>query len=112
EPACTGTAADDARRAVPDDARAQLRELVRRVAAGEHVEHVLELRSRKLREWIGAAHEGVQVSDLDLVVGADRADLLREHVVRIAWDLRLLDGAFLHPLDDDRALEEICAVLR
>ena len=36
---------DDSRGAVPDDPRPQLGELVRRVAAGEHVEHVLELHS-------------------------------------------------------------------
>ncbi len=43
EPARAGAAADDAARPVPDDARPQLGELVGRIAAGEHVEHVLEL---------------------------------------------------------------------
>ena len=45
EPSRTTTAANHARRAVPDDARSQLRELVGRIATGQHVEHVLELRS-------------------------------------------------------------------
>jgi len=38
--------AENARGAVPDDARPQLGELVRRVAAGEHVQDVLELGAR------------------------------------------------------------------
>src|SRR5262249_6460521 len=45
QPARAGATADRAAGAVPDDARPQLGELVRRVAAGEHVEHVLELRA-------------------------------------------------------------------
>jgi hypothetical protein len=51
--------AHDAGRPVPDDARPELGELVRRVAAGEHVEHVLELCARQVCEWIRAAHERV-----------------------------------------------------
>ena len=45
EALCAGAAANHTRRAVPDDARSQLRELVGRIATGQHVEHVLELRS-------------------------------------------------------------------
>ena len=41
--------AQGARRPLPHDARAQLRELVRRVAPGEQVEHVLELLPRAAR---------------------------------------------------------------
>ena len=47
--------ADRAAGAVPDDPRPQLGELVGRVAAGEHVEHVLELRAREVGERVGAA---------------------------------------------------------
>ena len=43
EPPRAVAAADRAAGAVPDDPRPQLGELVGRVAAGEHVEHVLEL---------------------------------------------------------------------
>jgi hypothetical protein len=45
QPAHARPAADHAGGAVPDDPRLELRELVRRIAAGEHVEHVVELRS-------------------------------------------------------------------
>src|SRR5581483_8046562 len=106
EPPRARPAADHSRGAVPDDARPQLRELVRRVAAREHVEDVLELRPREIRERIGAADEFVQLPDLDLLVGADRDDLLGEDVERVARDLRLLDRARAHPLRDDRGLEE------
>src|SRR5581483_1541289 len=51
------TAADHAGAAVPDDPRPELGELVRRVAAGQHVEHVLELHARELGERIRAADE-------------------------------------------------------
>ena len=46
--------AQRARRALPDDARPQLGELVGRIAAGEQVEHVLELLARELAVGIGA----------------------------------------------------------
>ena len=103
---------DDTGGAVPDDPRPQLGELVRRVAAGEHVEHVLELRPREPGERVRTAHELVQVVDGDLVVGADRDDLLREHVERVARDLRLLDQALAHRLRDDGGLEQVGAELR
>ena len=98
--------------AVPDDARPQLRELVRRVAAGEHVEHVLELRTRELLERIGARDERVQIVDAHLFVDGDRDDLLRQHVEGVAWDLRLLDLAAAHRARDDRGLEQVGAELR
>src|SRR5581483_8973720 len=99
--------ADHARGAIPDDARTQLRELVRRIAAREHVEDVLELDAREIRERIRAAHEAVQLVDLDLLVRAHRDDLLREHVQRISRDLRLLDRARAHALQDDGGLERV-----
>ena len=55
--------ADRARDAVPDDPRAQLAELGRRVAAVEHVEHVLELRARQLGERVRARDERVERVD-------------------------------------------------
>ena len=42
---------------IPGDARPQLRELVRGIAAREHVEHALEGRARKIGEGRGAADE-------------------------------------------------------
>ena len=98
--------------AIPDDARAQLGELVRRVTAREHVEHVLELRAREVAERIGALDERVQIVDAQLLVDGDRDDLLREHVERVARDHRLLDRAFAHRARDDRRLEQVGAELR
>ena len=82
-----------AARSVPDDPWAQLGELVRRIPACEHVEDVLELDAREVGEVVGAADEIVQLVDGDLLVGADRDDLLREHVERVARDDGLLDRA-------------------
>ena len=107
QPSRAGATPDDAGRAIPHDPRAELGELVRRVTAREHVEHVLQLRPREVGERIGAAHELVQVVHRDLLLGCDRDDLLREHVERVARDHRLLDPAFEHALDDDRGLEQV-----
>ena len=112
EPPRARPAADHARGAVPDDPRPQLRELVRRIAAGEHVEHVLELLAREVGERVRAADEPVQLVDLDLVLGDDRHDLLRQDVERVARDLRLLDLAAAHRARDDGALEQVAAELR
>ena len=112
KPAGALAPANHARSPIPDDARSQLGELVRGVAAGEHVEHVLELLARERRERVGAADEPVQRRDLDLLVGHDRDDLLGEHVERVARDRRLLDRAVAHRARDDSALEQIGAELR
>src|SRR5256714_427836 len=55
--------------------------------------------------------ELMKLGDLDLLVGADRDDLLREHVERIARDHGLLDRALSHLLGDHRGLEQIGAEL-
>ena len=78
EPARAGPAADDPADPVPDDARPELGELVGRIAAGEHVEDVLERALEQVRERVRAAHERVELVDRDLLVGADGDDLLRE----------------------------------
>ena len=73
--------------AVPDDPRAQLGELGRRVAAVEHVEDVLEQRAPELGERVGAGDEGVQLVDADRLRihgRGHRDDLLGEHVERVA----------------------------
>ena len=102
QPAGAGQAADRPARAIPGDARPQLGELVGRIAAGEHVEHVLQLDAREVGERIRAADELVQIVDRHLLLGADRDDLLREHVERVARDDGLLDRTVPHAAGDDR----------
>ena len=112
QPPGTRAAADDACRAVPDDPRSKLRELVRGVAAGEHVENVLELRPREVGERVRAADELMEVLDRDLLVGADGDHLLREDVERVARDASLLDRALPHRSRDDGRLEQVGPELR
>ena len=106
---------DRPRDPVPDDPRSQLGELGRRVAAVEHVEHVLELLAAELGVAVRAGDERVEVVDGDRLIlgcrGGDRDDLLGEHVERVARDDRRLDLAVAHPLGDDRALEQVGAEL-
>ena len=100
--------------AIPDDARAQLAELLRRVAPVEHVEHVLEQLPAELGEAVGAGDERVQLVDGDdvgLRRGGDRDDLLGEDVERVARHDGRLDPALAHELRDDRALEQVGAEL-
>ena len=54
----------------------------------------------------------MQLGDLDLLVGADGDDVLREDVERVARDLRLLDQPLPHALRDDRRLEQVGPELR
>ncbi len=112
EPARAGPPADHPARAIPDDARPELGELVGGITAREHVEHVLERRARELGEGVRAAHQRVEIVDRDFLVGADRDDLLREDVERVARDLGLLDLTGPHGLRDDGALEQVGAELR
>ena len=111
EPPRAGPTADRAGRAIPDDARSKLCEVVGGIAAREHVEDVLELRARQLGERVRAPHELVHLVDGELLVRADRDDLLREHVQRIPRDARLLDVAVAHRTCHHRRLEEVGPVL-
>ncbi len=97
--------------AIPGEARAQLGELVRRVAPREHVEHALERRARQLGEGRGPAHEIEERVHRDLGVADDGHDLLREDVERVPRVERLLDCALGHARGDGRRGEEIAAVL-
>ena len=97
---------------IPDDPRPQLRELLARVAAVEHVEHAVEQLARELGEGVGVAHQLVQLRHAPVVAGGHhRHDLLGEHVERVARDHGGLDLAVAHPLDHHRALEEVGAEL-
>ena len=98
--------------AIPDDARPQLGELVGGVAAGEHVEHVLELLPREILEGICTGDQQMKVVDRDLGVRGDRDDLLREDVQRVPRYPRLLDLALAHRACDHRRLQQVGAELR
>jgi hypothetical protein len=112
EPSRAFASAHHAPDAIPGDARAELGELFRRVATGQHVEDVLELLPGEIAERIGALHELVELVDGDLLLRADGDDLLRQDVERVPWNLSLLDQAPAHPLDDDRRFEQVGPELR
>ncbi len=96
---------------VPDDPRPQLGEAVGRIAAVEHVEHVLELFAGELVEGLRGGDETLDRVDVPLVHRRHRDQLLGEHVEWVLRDHRLLDRPFAHPLGDDRALEQVGAEL-
>ena len=106
-----GAGADDVRRAIPDDARAQLGELVRRVPARQHVEHALELGPGQVAVGVRPGDERVQVGDVPVVDRRRGHELLGEHVERLAGHARVLDLAAAHALDHDGGLEQVAAVL-
>ncbi len=121
EPACALARADDAGDAVPDDACAQLGELLGGIAPVEHVEHVLEQRAGEGRVGVRAGGKRVEIVDAHSVIGlrppgrgtggCDGDDLLGEHVERVAGDDGGLDQPFVHALGDDGALEQVAAEL-
>ena len=98
--------------AVPDDARLQLGELVGRVAAGEHVEHALELLPRQVAEGLGPNDQGVERIDGPGLHGAGRHDLLGEDVEGVSRDARLLDRPVEHASHDHGRFEQVAAVVR
>ena len=97
--------------AIPHDARPQLAELLRRVAAGQQVEHGGEHVVGDVGETGRAAHEGGQLRHRPLLHGGGGHDLLGQHVERVAQVARLLDEALAHPPHDDGGLEQVAAVL-
>jgi len=103
---------DEPADAIPDHARPQFCEFLGRVAAGQHVEHVLQLLSGEVSERIGAAGQLVQLVDRHLLVGRDRDDLLGEHVERVPRHTGLLDRALAHPAHDHRRLQQVGTELR
>ncbi len=114
ERARAGPRPDGAGEPVPHDARPQVAELLRGVAAVEHVEHVLELAPLQLGVGPRAPEEGVELVDRHaLLPGArgDGDDLLREHVERVAGHDRGLDEPLAHAPRHDGALEQVRAEL-
>jgi len=103
---------DSSRNAVPRDARPQLRELVGRIAAGQHVEHAFEDRPAQLGERRGAADRREQLVDVPVVHRRHRDDLLSDDVERVARIARGLDDAVVHRFGDRGARDEVAAEFR
>ena len=97
--------------AVPRDARAQLRELVRGVAARQHVEHPLEHPQTEIRVRRGAAHAREQIVGVPHVHAGHRDDLLREHVEGVARIACRFDEALVHRPRHRRTGDQIAAEL-
>ena len=73
---------------VPRQARPQVGEVVRRIAARQHVEHAFERAAAELGKRRGAAHGVEEAVDRPVIHRDHRDDLLRqdvERVARIAW---------------------------
>ncbi len=98
--------------AVPGDAGPQALELLRRVAAVEQVEDVVQHGVGELGVGCRPPHERRQVVDRPRLDGAHGHDLLRQHVERVARVARRLDLAIPHALHDHGGLDEVAAVLR
>ncbi len=111
EALCAGPGADDVAVAVPHDARAQFREVVARVLAGEHVEHGVEHAGRQVGVGGGTADGREELVDRPVVHRDHGDDLLGEHVEGIARHGEGLDGTGLHALHHDGALQEVAAEL-
>ena len=98
--------------AVPRHARLQLRELVRRIAARQHVEHAVVDRPAQRGERRGALQRRVERVDVPWRHRDHRDDLLREDVERITGIAARLHASGLHLLDHGGACHEIAAKLR
>ncbi len=104
--------ADAAGRAIPRDARPQLREFVRRIPSRQHVEHTIEHCTAQLRERRGAADRGEEIVHVPVVHRRHRDDVLRENVEGIPREAARLDVAVVHRLRDGRGRDEVAAKLR
>ncbi len=99
--------------AVPHQPRAQLGELLARIAAGEQVEHVAEQVVGELGEVGAAPHERGEIGHRHVAGDRDvRHDLLGQHVERVAQVMGVLDQPVDHAPHDDRRFEQVATVLR
>ena len=82
------------------------------IGAGEHAEHALERLAGQRLERRRAPDDRVELVDRPAVQDRHRDELLGQDVERVARQGRRLDRPGVHPLHDDRALEQVAAVLR
>ena len=97
---------------VPREPRPQISEVVRRVAARQHVEHAVENRSAQIGERRGRPYgpeQGVHVPRLHRHHGDH---LLREDVERIARVARGFDPRLVHRPCHGGARDQVAAILR
>jgi hypothetical protein len=99
------------RHPVPHDAGAQLGELVAGVAAAEQVQRRVEGAARQGGVRRGPAGQREEPVDLPLVDRGGRDDLLGQDVERVGGHPQGLDRALPHPLDGDRGVHQVGAVL-
>ena len=107
----TGAPGQLAGDAVPDQSRAELGELVARVAPGEQVEGRVIGAARERRERRGPAYDVEELVDVPGVEGGGGDHLLREYVERAGRHVQRLDAAGAHPFDGDRRRHQVAAVL-
>ena len=107
----TLTRGDHVLEPVPRQPRPQVGEVVRRIAARQHVEHALERAAGELGERRGAAHGVEEAIDRPLIERHHRDDLLRQDVERVARIPRALDLRLVHRARDGRARDQIAAEL-
>ena len=96
---------------VPQDARSQLGEVVRRIESGQHIEHGVECRIGQLAEVCRPPHQRGKFRHAPFLHARHRDDVLRKHVERILGDAKRLNRPQAHALRHHRGLEQIAAVL-
>ncbi len=97
---------------IPRQPRAQLRERIGRIAAGEHVDDANQDRARQLAIRRRARDHRREVVDAPRLDRDHRDDLLREHVERAVGHADVLDVAVEHAARDDGSFEQVAAELR
>ena len=98
--------------AVPDQPGPQASEVLARVPAGQHVQHGVEHWPGQPGERRRAAHGPLELSDVPVVHGRHRDDLLGEDIERIARHPQFLDLPGPHALGHDGGLDQVTLVLR
>lgn len=98
--------------AVPDQPWPEFGELVARVPARDQVERRLERRSGQTAERGAPPHELEPVLDVEGVDRPGGHGVLRQDVERVRRHRDRLDLTRDHPLDRDRAVDQVGPVLR
>ena len=111
QPLRAGSGGQHAGVALPDQPRPQLGEVLRRIAAAQHVQHRLERAVRQLAEAVGPADQRVHVVGLLLLDRHHGDDLLGQHVERVASSATSSIAPGPHPLHHHRGLDQIAAVV-